>query len=98
VIEQVYFAWKPANTFTVLGGVFNSPIGWEASDAPDMYQTSSGQIAAILDAEMLLHGNNVAGLAGAATFGPVTVTVAAAEVRRNDDGTDTDDLVHWNSS
>lgn len=86
IIEQVYFAWKPATMFTLLGGVFNNPIGWEAGDAPDMYQTSSGQIATILDSETILHGNNIAGLAGAATFGPATVTVALLnDLKQTDD-------------
>jgi len=76
VIEQVYFAFKPVSNITVLGGVFNNPIGWEAGDAPDMYQTSSGQIAGIFDGQTILYGNNIAGLAAAGTFGPVTITAA----------------------
>lgn len=74
-IEQALFAFAATDKFTLLGGVFNNPIGWEKEDAPDMYQTTHGQIWAILDGQTALHGNNVAGVAGAINLGQATVTV-----------------------
>lgn len=76
VVEQVYFATKPLSNVTILGGVFNNPIGWEAEDAPDMFQTSHGQIYNIFDGQTILYGNNIAGLAVAGALGPVTLTAA----------------------
>ena len=43
VIEQAFFAWTLQDNLTFLGGVFNNPIGWEAEDAPDLYQTTHSQ-------------------------------------------------------
>lgn len=74
-IEQAFFAFAATDKFTLLGGVFNNPIGWEKEDAPDMYQTTHGQIWAIMDGQTALHGNNVAGVAGAINMGKATVTV-----------------------
>ena len=65
VIEQAYFAYSGLPMVTVLGGVFNNPIGWEAEDAPDMYQVTKGQIYKILDNQTRLYGNNIAGVAAA---------------------------------
>lgn len=76
IIEQVYFATKPLGNVTVLGGVFNNPLSWEKEDAPDMYTTSHGQIYNRFDGQTILYGNNIAGLAAAGTFGPVTLTAA----------------------
>lgn len=76
VIEQVYFATKPLPNVTIMGGVFNNPLSWEKEDAPDMYTTSHGQIYNLFDGQTVLYGNNIAGLAAAGTFGPVTVTAA----------------------
>jgi len=85
VIEQAYFAYSPMKEITVLGGVFNNPIGWEKEDAPDMYQISKGQIYGILDGQTALYGNNLAGVAVAGGVGPATITVAALnELGHND--------------
>lgn len=73
-IEQAFFAVTATEDVTVLGGVFNSPIGWEAEDITGMYQISHGQIWDILDGQTTLDGNNVAGLAAAVNLGMVTVT------------------------
>lgn len=74
-IEQAFFALKATPAVTVLGGVFNNPIGYEKEDAPDLYQVTHGQIWSILDGQTKLHGNNVAGVAVAGAMGPVSVTV-----------------------
>ena len=85
VIEQAYFAYTPIKEVTVLGGVFNNPIGWDKEDAPDMYQISKGQIWNILDGQTALYGNNIAGVAVAGGVGPATITVAALnEIGHND--------------
>lgn len=74
-IEQALFAFAATDKITVLGGVLNNPIGWEKEDAPDMYQTTHGQIWAIMDGQTVLYGNNLAGVAGAINLGKATVTL-----------------------
>ena len=61
--EQAYFAWGATEGVTVLGGVFNNPIGQEAEDAPDMDFTSHSVTYNILDGQTVASGNNVAGIA-----------------------------------
>ena len=78
-IEQAYFAWGATENITVLGGLFNNPIGQDAEDAPDMNFTSHSVTYNILDGQTVLYGNNVAGIAGAGAFGPVTLTVAVVD-------------------
>jgi hypothetical protein len=75
-LEQAYFAWGASEGVTVLGGLFNNPIGQELEDAPDMDFTSHGVNYNILDGQTVLYGNNVAGIAAAGALGPATVTVA----------------------
>ncbi len=75
-IEQAFFAWTLQDNLTFLGGVFNNPVGWEAEDAPDLYQTTHSQNWEILDGETALNGNNIAGVALAAALGPITITGA----------------------
>ncbi len=75
-IEQAFFAWSAVDNVTVIGGVFNNPIGYEAEDAPDKDFTSNGIVYDILDQQTALNGDNVAGLAVAGVIGPVTVTGA----------------------
>lgn len=77
--EQAYFAWGATEGVTVLGGVFNNPIGQEAEDAPDMDFTSHSVVYNILDHQTVAYGNNVAGLAAAGAVGPATVTVAVVD-------------------
>lgn len=77
IIEQAYFAYTGLPMVTVLGGVFNNPIGWEAEDAPGMYQITKGQIWGILDGQTALYGNNLAGVAAAVDLmGMGSLTVA----------------------
>ena len=76
-LEQAYFAWGATEGLTVLGGVFNNPIGKESqNDAPDLWGTNRGVVATILDGQTALYDNNVAGLAGAFAAGPATFTLA----------------------
>jgi hypothetical protein len=75
-LEQAYFAWAATEKVTVLGGLFNNPIGQELEDAPDMDFTSHSVVYNILDGQTTLYGNNVAGIAAAGAVGPATVTVA----------------------
>ncbi len=74
-IEQAYFA-VPVGSVTLIGGVFNNPIGYEAEDAPDLDFTSHNIIYDILNHQTALEGNNLAGAAVAGKLGPVTLTGA----------------------
>ncbi|OGT18825.1 MAG: hypothetical protein A2V90_01765 [Gammaproteobacteria bacterium RBG_16_57_12] len=75
-IEQAFFAWKAADMLTVLGGVMNNPLGWEAEDAPDMPTTTHGQLHGVFDAQTAQDGNNTTGLAAAIKAGDMaTVTL-----------------------
>ncbi|HEC20142.1 MAG TPA: hypothetical protein ENI97_12455 [Gammaproteobacteria bacterium] len=78
-IEQAYFAWAANQSVTVLGGLFNNPIGQELEDAPDMDFTSHSVTWNILDGQTALYGNNVAGIAAAAVVGPATITLAVVD-------------------
>lgn len=75
-IEQGFFSWKSPSDITVMGGVFNNPLGWEAEDAPGLYQISHGQIYNLWDSTTDLYGNNLAGVAVSAAVGPINVTGA----------------------
>lgn len=74
-IEQAYFAWKARENVTVLGGVFNDPIGLEAEDTWDLKTITHGLFYGVLDSATALDGDNVAGVAAAVGLGPVSVTV-----------------------
>ena len=75
-LEQAFFAAALTDQYTVIGGVFNNPVGWEAHDAPDMYQTSHAINWNILEGATALYGNNVAGVAVAANWGMFYATGA----------------------
>ena len=75
-IEQAFFGWNINKDVTLMGGVFNNPVGWEAEDAPNMYQTSHSLNYGILDGQTALRGNNVAGVAIAGKAGGITLTAA----------------------
>ena len=87
-IEQAFFAWKAMDAVTVIGGVFNNPIGQEAVDITDMEFNSHSAIYNILDHQTTLNDNNVAGIAVAGGNEMFTGTLAVL----NDIGhaTDTD--------
>ena len=74
-IEQAYLA-HPIGPVTLIAGVFNNPIGYEAEDAPDLDFTSHNFIYDILNNQTALNGNNLAGAALAGAIGPVTLTGA----------------------
>ncbi len=75
-IEQAFFAASVAEGVTVIGGVFNNPIGWQAEDVTDWYAVTTTLNHEVLDDQTALWGNNIAGVAVAGDLGPVTVTGA----------------------
>ena len=75
-LEQAFFVAGLTDQYAVVGGVFNNPIGWEAHDAPDMYQTSHALNWDLLEGATALYGNNVAGVALAANWGMFYATGA----------------------
>ena len=74
-VEQAHIA-VPIGGVTLIAGVFNNPIGYEAEDAPDLDFTSHNIIYDILNDQTALNGNNLAGAALAGAIGPVTLTGA----------------------
>lgn len=55
-IEQAKFVWaipkgEPYG-LSLTGGAFNAPIGFELQDAPDLYQTSNGQLFGLVPANL----------------------------------------------
>jgi len=75
-LEQAFFAWNIVQQLTVIGGIFNDPVGAEAEDAPNLNFTSHNAIFNILNSQTALNGNNVAGVAVAAGNSMVTGTLA----------------------
>jgi len=75
-LEQALVVWKANQAVTVIGGVFNSPIGQDAEDIVDQRFTSHSAVYNVLDHQTALDGNNVAGIAVAGMLGPATVTAA----------------------
>ncbi len=75
-IEQAFFAAGIAEGVTLIGGVFNNPIGWEAEDVTGRYAITPTKNYELLDTQTALWGNNIAGVAVAGDLGPVTVTGA----------------------
>lgn len=73
-LEQAFFAWAATDAVTVMGGVFNNPVGMESSDAPEMWGTNGGVISNILNGQTDLYSNNLTGLAVSGNVGPVTLT------------------------
>ena len=76
-IEQAFFAWNMGGgPMTLVGGVFNNPIGQDAEDAPDINFTNHSAIYNILNHQTALNGNNIAGVALAGGTGMFTGTLA----------------------
>lgn len=75
-IEQAFFETDISNNIGMIGGVFNNPIGWEAEDRPNMYQTSHNFSYDILNSQTALRGNNVTGVGVTGKFSTVSVTAA----------------------
>lgn len=75
--EQAYINWESPKGLQLRGGLMNNPLGWEAEDAPDMYQISHGQLYTIWDEWVTgLSGNNVIGVAVSGKAGIATLTGA----------------------
>ncbi|MCF6323555.1 MAG: hypothetical protein L3J89_04400 [Gammaproteobacteria bacterium] len=74
-LEQAMFAWD-LGAVTLIGGVFNNPIGADAEDAPDMDFTTHSVVYSVLDSQTQRDGNNITGVALAGAVGPVTLTGA----------------------
>lgn len=77
-IEQLKFVWAlPVGPgLTLTGGVFNSPIGFEAQDAPDKLQTSNGQLFNLLP-------SNLVGIMVSGSAGPASVDLIFGNEWRN---------------
>jgi len=73
-IEQAFVTWGLLKGITVLGGVFNNPIGQDAEDAPNMNFTSHTAVYHILDNQTALIGNNLAGVTAAGTVDQTNLT------------------------
>ncbi len=74
-LEQAMFAWD-LDAVTLIGGVFNNPIGYEAEDAPDITFNAHGAVYTVLDSQTKRDGDNITGVAVAGALGPVTLTGA----------------------
>ena len=72
-VEQAYGAWQINDAVALMIGQFNSPMGFEAEDAPELYQTSHSLVWDILNNQTSLDGNNVEGAAVKGNIGPVMV-------------------------
>jgi len=75
-LEQAMVVWNANQAVTVIGGVFNNPIGQDAEDIVDQRFTSHSATYNVLDHQTALNGNNVAGVALAGMVGPATITAA----------------------
>lgn len=71
--EQAYGAWQINDAVGLMIGRMNNPMGFEAEDAPELYQTSHSLVWDILDNQTSLNGNNVQGAAVKGNIGPVMV-------------------------
>lgn len=74
--EQAFVNWESPKGLQLKGGLMNNPLGWEAEDAPDMYQISHGQLYTVWDLSTGLSGNNVIGVAVSGNAGVATLTGA----------------------
>ncbi len=73
-LEQAFITFKTSNGLSINGGIFNNPVGWEAEDAPDMYQITHTQIYNILALSTAQNaGNNVVGVSVAGDMGDITL-------------------------
>ena len=83
-IEQAFAKWQANDAVAVITGQLNSGIGFEAEDAPNLYQISKGQIASIIDGQTALRGNNVEGVVVNFGAGPASINVGVLdELGRN---------------
>jgi len=75
-IEQAFFAWGVTEQVTLVGGVFNNPIGQDEEDVPDINFITHSAVFNILDNQTALYGNNIAGVAIAGGTDMFTGTLA----------------------
>lgn len=75
VLEQAFMGWKVTDVLQISAGAFNNPLGWEAEDAPDLFQVSHGQIYSLFDQATVQYGNNVTGIAGSVKAGIALITI-----------------------
>lgn len=92
-LEQAFFAYTATENLTIIGGLFNNPIGMEGEDATEWATTQRTLVGSTLDAVTVAQGNNVAGLAAAYNAGVATVTVALLNSNTANDDADTIALV-----
>jgi len=75
-LEQAFFAWD-MGAVTLIGGVFNNPMGADVEDKPEMEFNSNSVVYKILDNQTAGNrGNNLEGVALTGMLGPVTLTGA----------------------
>lgn len=87
-IEQAFFAWKAMDAVTVIGGVFNNPLGQEANDVTDIEFITHSAVWNIFNGQTVLNDNNIAGVAVAGGNEMFTGTLAVLNDLQH--ATDTD--------
>lgn len=76
-VEQAKISWKTSDSLTVNIGQQNAKgLGFEGEDAPDLFQTSTGQLRNIVNAQSSEGpGNNVEGVILEFGAGPANISV-----------------------
>lgn len=92
-LEQAFFAYSATESLTIIGGLFNNPIGLEGNDSPDMATLQTTLAYQTLDAVTAAQGNNIAGLAAAYNAGVATVTAAVINSNTANDEIDSFALI-----
>ncbi len=87
-LEQAFFAWKAMDAVTVIGGVFNNPLGQEANDVTDIQFVTHSAVWNIFNGQTILNDNNIAGVAVAGGNEMFTGTLAVLNDLQH--ATDTD--------
>lgn len=73
--EQAYVTYNLNKGQALKVGIMNNPLGWEANDAPGLYQITGSQLSAIWDMETAnLDGNNIQGVLFAGDFDAVKLS------------------------
>src|SRR3989304_3395486 len=75
-VEQAFIGWAANDAVAVNIGQPNSGVGFEAEDAPDLYQITNGQIQSVIAGQSSEGpGNNIEGVVLAFNAGPATIRV-----------------------
>lgn len=74
-IDQLYGALRINDMTKVRVGRFNSPLGYESTDAPHKTTYSRSLISELLDGQTSLYQNNIEGVALDLDLGPAMVTL-----------------------